>query len=51
MCVCMCYKLDLHNLQLSDVHIQQSVMDELKTLHSYMRGKGFRKNTIDYGEE
>ncbi|KAG1953103.1 uncharacterized protein si:ch211-266a5.12 [Pimephales promelas] len=44
-------KLKNANESLSDVHIQQSVMDELKTLHSYMRGKGFRKNTIDYGEE
>lgn len=46
--VCVCYKLYLHNLQLSDVHIQERVMDELKTLHLYMRGKGFRKNTNDY---
>ncbi|ROI15396.1 hypothetical protein DPX16_12948 [Anabarilius grahami] len=36
---------------LSDVHIQESVMDELKTLHLYMRGKGFRKNMNDKKEE
>ncbi|XP_056100407.1 uncharacterized protein si:ch211-266a5.12 [Rhinichthys klamathensis goyatoka] len=43
-------KLKNANERLSDVHIQESVMDELKTLHLYMRGKGFRKNTNDYGE-
>lgn len=31
--------------QVNDVHIQEGVMDELKTLHLYMQGKGFRKNT------
>ncbi|CAM4564771.1 unnamed protein product [Leuciscus chuanchicus] len=40
-------KLKNANERLSDVHIQERVMDELKTLHLYMRGKGFRKNTND----
>ncbi|XP_067247091.1 uncharacterized protein si:ch211-266a5.12 [Chanodichthys erythropterus] len=35
---------------LNDVHIQERVMDELKTLHLYMRGKGFRKNMNDKKE-
>ncbi|KAK7129945.1 hypothetical protein R3I93_019556 [Phoxinus phoxinus] len=43
-------KLMNANKRLSDVHIQERVMDELKTLHLYMRGKGFQKNTNDYGE-
>lgn len=29
--------------KVSTVHVQERVMDELKTLHSYMQGKGFRK--------
>ncbi|XDV24899.1 hypothetical protein PO909_028929 [Leuciscus waleckii] len=40
-------KLKNANERLGDVHIQERVMDELKTLHLYMRGKGFRKNTND----
>ncbi|XP_067284478.1 uncharacterized protein si:ch211-266a5.12 [Pseudorasbora parva] len=43
-------KLKNASERLSDVHIQERVMDELKTLHLYMRGKGFRKNTYDPGE-
>ncbi|XP_059367887.1 uncharacterized protein LOC132106269 [Carassius carassius] len=38
-------KLKSASKRLNDVHIQESVMDELKTLHFYMEGKGFRKNT------
>ncbi|XP_077089897.1 uncharacterized protein LOC143741432 [Siphateles boraxobius] len=43
-------KLKNANERLSDVHIQERVMDELKTLHLYMRGKGFQKNKNDYEE-
>ncbi|KTF79790.1 hypothetical protein cypCar_00017693 [Cyprinus carpio] len=40
-------KLKSASERVSDVHIQEKVMDELKTLHIYMQGKGFRKNTND----
>ncbi len=30
--------------QINDVQIQERVMDELKSLHLYMHGKGFRRN-------
>ncbi|XP_052428856.1 uncharacterized protein LOC127970354 [Carassius gibelio] len=40
-------KLKSASERVSDVHIQEKVMDELKTLHLYMQGKGFRKNTND----
>ncbi|XP_016390330.1 uncharacterized protein LOC107725560 [Sinocyclocheilus rhinocerous] len=38
-------KLKSASKRLNDVQIQERVMDELKTLHLYMQGKGFRKNT------
>ncbi|XP_043092318.1 uncharacterized protein si:ch211-266a5.12 [Puntigrus tetrazona] len=38
-------KLKSAKSKLNDVHIQETVMDELKTLYLYMQGKGFRKNT------
>ncbi|RXN19734.1 hypothetical protein ROHU_025607 [Labeo rohita] len=40
-------KLKYASERLSNVDIQEMVMDELKSLHLYMRGKGFRKNTND----
>ncbi|XP_016430118.1 uncharacterized protein LOC107757217 [Sinocyclocheilus rhinocerous] len=40
-------KLKSASKRVSDVHIQEKVMDELKSLHLYVQGKGFRKNTND----
>lgn len=38
-------KLKSVSKRLNNVQIQERVMDELKSLHLYMQGKGFRKNT------
>ncbi|XP_073693790.1 uncharacterized protein [Garra rufa] len=40
-------KLKSASKKLDDVHIQEMVMDELKSLHLYMKGKGFQKKTND----
>ncbi|KAK2892843.1 hypothetical protein Q8A67_012831 [Cirrhinus molitorella] len=40
-------KLKSASRRLNDAHVQEMVMDELKSLNLYIKGKGFRKITND----